>query len=527
MTDRAPVGLMPVSATEIAAAAKKVPRSTRRWTHRVAAEARRSRIAQLAAALSYRTIFALIPIIAVAMIVIRSFVTEGDIRGVLADALKYAGLTDIVVDKEKLADPAATAVAGTPALTGSIRLDEWVAQLVDRTHDVPFTAVGIIAVLTLIYAAISMLVEVEKAFNEVYKAPTGRPWPRRVTLYWSLLTLGAIGLFGSFYLGEQFRIWAVRATEASWHSIGVGTPARAIGFSVTVAISTLLLLLAYTAVPTARVKFLPALGGAILGAVLWEASKWGFTLYLHYSAGYARLYGALALVPLFLLWVYLTWAVVLIGLQVSYVLQFGLAKEEPPSAARVIDPIAGVDVIAGIARGFVDGKTVPAPLAAKWAGITLDATQAILDKLAARGLIHSVRREEGGPEGYTLARPPEKIALADVLAASYEATDHPAGSPETAGGARLAQQLRDAQMVQVGSTTVAKLLEGRGLGTYEPRSGAWSSGPPGATVPPLGPGAANHEPRRAGEGGDGGAAADGDSLRGVLPEGGGGQGPRG
>jgi DNA-binding IscR family transcriptional regulator len=187
-----------------------------------------------------------------------------------------------------------------------------------------------------------------------------------------------------------------------------------------------------------------------------------------------------------------------------------------------------VDVIAGIARGFIDGKTVPAPLAAKWAGITLDATQAILDKLTIRGLIHSVRREEGGPEGYTLARPPDKIAIADVLAASYEATDHPLGSPETEGGARLSQQLRDAQMTQVGSTTVAKLLEGRGLGTYEPKSGGWSSGTPGATVPTLGSGAANHESRRNGEGGNGGAsAADGDSLRGVLPEGGGGQGPRG
>jgi YihY family inner membrane protein len=559
MTDREPVGLrastddgQPPPPRADAARPTLAHRVSKKY-RRVLAESLRSRIPQMAAALSYRTIFALIPVIAVAMVVVRSFVSRDDLKWVLAKGFEYAGLTDIVLEKQAVLSgfvgpmPDGSPPAGTPesGLTGSLRLDEWIANLVSRTSELPFTAVGIIAVITLIYAAIGMLVEVERAFNAVYRASSARSWPRRVTLYWTLLTLGAIGLFASIYLGEQFRAWAVRATEGGFSLIGVGTPVKAIGFAVTVTVSTLLLLLAYTTVPTARVRLWPALGGAFLGAVLWEASKWGFTQYLHYSATYARLYGALALIPLFLLWVYLTWIVVLIGLQFAYVLQYGLASDEPRGAARVIDPTSGIPIIAAIACAFSRGRTTQAQAVARSAGIGLEAAEAILGRFQERGLVHVVRHAKGGPEGYTLARPPEAIQVSEVLAAAYEAAHAPTDAEaDAAAGVELATRLRKAQFECAGRTTVAGLVR-EGKPKPQPEERAYDSRTrapaerTGATLPPGPPGAQSHDRTattsdRADNGAEGPRdarerAAGGGGLRagGVLPEGGPGQGAGG
>ncbi|HWQ28598.1 MAG TPA: YhjD/YihY/BrkB family envelope integrity protein, partial [Dehalococcoidia bacterium] len=143
--------------------------------------------------------------------------------------------------------------------------------------------------------------------------PAGRSWARRITQYWTLLTLGTILLFTTFYVGEKFKSWAADVGESTG-LMGRGPVALAvIGYSVTVVISTLLLLLAYLTVPNTKVRWRPALVGAFVAAVLWEAGKWGFTQYLRYSAAYERIYGSIALIPLFLLWVYLTWLIVLLG----------------------------------------------------------------------------------------------------------------------------------------------------------------------------------------------------------------------
>ncbi|MBX3359614.1 MAG: YihY family inner membrane protein [Phycisphaeraceae bacterium] len=461
----------------------------RRTLSRVWTEAKRSRIAQLAAALAYRTIFAVVPMLVVALVVVRSFVSDVQLKSLLASLLQYMGLTEIVLNSEKLAGPSAD-----HGITGSLQLDEWVAQAVDRARDVPFTAVGFVAALTLFYAAISMLSEVERTFNEVYKAPAARGWTKRITLYWTLLTLGSIGLFASFYIGEQFQQWALDITARGWSWIGVAPPVKALGFITTSAISMLMLLLAYTAVPTARVAFWPAVGGAIIGAILWEATKWGFTRYLEYSTTYARLYGALALVPLFLLWVYLTWAVVLVGLQVSYVMQYGLARDEPTETARVVDPSVGVAIMAGVSRAFAEGKPVAAPQLAQWAGVSLEVSEAIVESLRTRGLVHFVRREEGGPEVVTPARPAEGITVREVLEASFDAVDHPTAAKPVEEASRIAGRLRDAQFAAAGPTTLAELI---GIPAGSKKSGArgphagWSPDQPGARLDDSEQGAGN------------------------------------
>jgi uncharacterized BrkB/YihY/UPF0761 family membrane protein len=258
--------------------------ATVRLFHNAAAEAQRSKLPQMAAALSYRTIFGLIPVMVVALIALKFFTTDADMADLLNRAMQYSGLSSIAVGEspaamgpfpeEYYAEPvakgepqqttAATQEAASKSETktaavaegkvlaaaeSSQRLDQWIKDLVGRVSSINFKAIGIIGLLALIYAAISMLVEVERAFNQVYRVPLGRSWVRRITHYWTLLTLGSMGLFLTFYVGQRFTTELVKVAAWAGADSGSALLLAAIGYFSTATISTLLFLLVYTVVP--------------------------------------------------------------------------------------------------------------------------------------------------------------------------------------------------------------------------------------------------------------------------------------
>jgi membrane protein len=415
----------------------------------------KSPLPQMAAALAFRTIFSLIPVLVVALIVYRAFTTEDQVKKAVANLLDYSGISKIAVPETPPPPPPSPPSSGPPAPADtpaaeasppdaaadgasqdvsagvrvgrgvpanpkdakSAKLDEWIEDLVQRAKSIPLATIGWIGVATLIYAALGMLVEVERAFNQIYRAPVGRSWTRRLVEYWALLTLGSVALLATFVVGEQFKSRVAEVFENLGFS-GMTVLLGATGFVATVAISTLLLLFAYLTVPNTRVRFRPALVGAFIAAVLWETGKWGFTQYLTYSASYARLYGSLALIPLFLLWVYVTWLIVLLGLQVSYLLQTprSVAEEElrTPIEPIIVDPAAVLAVLAVVARRFRSGEPADACEAAERTGLREALAHEMLGTLADAGLLHRV--EKGKEEGYfALAKPPEDIQAADVL----------------------------------------------------------------------------------------------------------------
>lgn len=417
----------------------------------------RSQLTRMAAALSFRTIFGLIPTLVVGLVLLTAYSTREQRREVITQLLTYAGISQIVVEPNTPADPTSppsTSPPATPAPTASPapapdpalvtmsdvvqqeanaqsaeRLDNFITDLLDRVGTIQFGAIGIIGMLTLIYAAISMMVEIEQAFNHLCNAPQGRSWTRRITLYWTLLTLGSLFLVTSFAAGESIRGFTANLAETEAFSFMRGTLLGVLGFAVTCAISTLLLLIVYTTVPNTRVQFGPALLGAVIAAIMWESGKWGFTTYVHYSAGYSRLYGSLALIPLFLLWIYLTWLIVLFGLQLAYATQsYRTAQREgltqsllvtlgviedprPIRSGRLVDPAIVLGLLAKVADRFAKGqRTEPSAVSADL-GLDDASASELLERLASANLVLRV-----GDEGaVTLARPPDSIDAADVL----------------------------------------------------------------------------------------------------------------
>jgi membrane protein len=206
---------------------------------------------------------------------------------------------------------------------------------------------------------------------------------------------------------------------------------------------------------------MPAFVGALLAAILWEAGKWGFTQYVRYSAGYSRLYGSIALIPLFLLWVYVTWCVTLVGLNVSYFLQYGRNPDPRPEetiAPAFVDPASILSVMAAMARRFNDGQPVDPPLLAAKFALQEPVVRQMLERLAESGFLLRVQHEDK-PGFYSLARPPENIDAEQVLRVGEDLAGRIRPGAEELG--QFGNALRESRLAVVHNRTLASFIEGR------------------------------------------------------------------
>ena len=164
-----------------------------------------------------------------------------------------------------------------------------------------------VGVVLLAVTAFMMLVTIEKAFNTIWRVRQPRRGISSFLLYWAILSLGPI-LLGAGFAATTY-ITSLSLLSGPDALVGAQT---LIGFAPllsSVAAFTLL----YSSVPNARVPLRHAFAGGLFTAVLLELAKGMFGLYVSLFPGYQLIYGAFATVPLFLLWIYLSWLIVLFG----------------------------------------------------------------------------------------------------------------------------------------------------------------------------------------------------------------------
>ena len=157
--------------------------------------------------------------------------------------------------------------------------------------------------LSLIVTALLLLIRIEAAFNRIWRVEKNRTLLNRVVMYWAVLTLVPILIAAAVAFSAQKLIGV----------FGDGGGISPGGYRLAMFIVTWLLFTSmFILVPNRRVKIKHALGGAFLSAVLFEIIKAGFVGYAA-NANYTVIYGALAIIPIFLMWLYLVWTVVLFG----------------------------------------------------------------------------------------------------------------------------------------------------------------------------------------------------------------------
>ncbi len=234
---------------------------------------------QAAAALAYTTIFALVPLAIVVFGVLSAFPVFEE----WSDALTEYVFSNFVP-------------------TAASALKENIGSFLDNAGKL--TVAGVVA---LVVSLLITLNSVESTFNRIWRVPSARPQIGRFLVYWTVLTLGSLMAAASFALSAWILALPVFSTdEGRWLS---SLSLRMTPFLIELGVITAI----FRVVPHRSVEWRHAFAGALIAALLLEAIKWGLGVYFSSFDSYQRLYGALAALPILLLWIYLCWVVVLLG----------------------------------------------------------------------------------------------------------------------------------------------------------------------------------------------------------------------
>lgn len=170
------------------------------------------------------------------------------------------------------------------------------------------TAVGLIF---LFITSIMMMKNIEGAFNRIWRVSEPRKGMSSFLLYWAVLSLGplliGVGLLVSSYIASLSLFTS--ATEL----VGKARLLSALPVLMSASAFTLL----YAAVPNCKVPLKNAVIGGLVVAVLFETAKRGFALFVTQFPSYELIYGAFAAVPLFLVWIFISWTIILLGAELS------------------------------------------------------------------------------------------------------------------------------------------------------------------------------------------------------------------
>jgi membrane protein len=238
------------------------------------------RITQVASSLTFTSVLSMVPLLAVALALFTAFPLFRQFQGALEGYLVTNLMPPSVADN----------------IMGYLNT---FAQSASK-----LTAIGGIF---LMFTAVSLMLTIDKALNEIWHVRKGRPLSQRVLIYWATLTLGPV-LMGASLWATSFLIR---------ESLGmVGKLPPPIGFVLSF-LPMLLTGLAFSAlfivVPNRHVETRDAFTGGFAAAVVLEVMKEGFAFYLTRFPTYTVLYGAFATLPIFLIWVYMSWLVTLFG----------------------------------------------------------------------------------------------------------------------------------------------------------------------------------------------------------------------
>ncbi|HEX6613551.1 MAG TPA: YihY family inner membrane protein [Rhodanobacteraceae bacterium] len=335
---------------------------------------------ETAGALSYTTLFAIVPLLAAVLAIISAFPVFAEWRDRFSDFVF-----------RNFVPSAGSAVQGL------------LLQFADNASKL--TAVGIVFLLA---SALMMMASIEDRFNRIWRVATRRSHGSRLLLYWAALTIGPLVVVGALLLVSHFIAAGGPNTQATsqgglWLTI------------LTFVLTWLILLAMYMLIPNRRVAFRHAGIAAAVAAILFEIARALFALYVTHVPSYQQIYGALAAAPLFLIWVYFSWVIVLLGASLAAAMaafDYRPASERLPPGCEFIGLLRVLQHFAAAQR---DGLGLHSEdLGVRERFLSDDLLQRYLGDLHAAGLL--TRADSGA---WVLSRDLATVDLADLYRAGH------------------------------------------------------------------------------------------------------------
>jgi membrane protein len=296
------------------------------------------------------------------------------------------------------------------------------------------TAFGVIG---LAVTSVLLLLTIESSFNQIFKVSRPRPFLTRLLVLWAVITVGPFLIGASFTLFGYFGAARFLATPGVGESVGLVLGQVAPTLLAWIAISFV-----YVVVPNRRVAVTDALIGASVAAVLFGLLRYSFAIYIASMTDYEAVYGAVAALPVFLLWVYFSWIVVMAGAVIAAMLpEWRFAKAG--GVGTVVAQVGlALEIVGLLAAAQRRGQSRTTRALARELRVPDVALLRLLDVLRLGRFIAAA--EDGS---WLLSRDLERTALADLVHLFGLGLDHDAiqgALPEGGIAKRLAVHLRRA-----------------------------------------------------------------------------------
>ncbi len=379
-----------------------------------------------AAALTYTTVLSLVPFLAIAFSVLKGLGAQNSLEPMIQN------------------------------IAGDSR--EMVSRIIAYVNNTNMKSLGAIGLIMLIVTVISLMESIEVAFNAVWGVRETRSLQRRFSDYLSVVVVGPILLVAATSMTSSLQSqWLLQWLIVNTYlGDAILLLFRFLPYlSVWVAMTFL-----YMFIPNIRVRFVSAVTGGVVAGTAWQLAQWG---YFHFQVGvanYNAIYGTLAAVPVFLVWVYTSWLIVLMGLEIVAAHQHhgvGGTPFVPLQLSAAGREVLSVALLLHITGNFVKGS--PPPVSDELAvqlGVPLLPVQAVLEELASCGYVVPVAGTGGG---WLPARDPGEIQVNDILDAVRGTAFPGALSPAVQRAAQVVAQRWRGGLPALERLSLRELLE--------------------------------------------------------------------
>jgi len=367
-----------------------------------------------AMSLVYTTLLAMVPLLAVSFSVLKGFGVHNQIEPLLLNFLRPLGERGVEVT----------------------------SRIIGFVDSVKAGILGSIGFALLIYTVISLIQKIERACNDTWHVNRSRPLSQKFSDYLSVILIGPVLVFSALGITASVMSTTVVQKMVAIKVFGslMELATKLVPYLLVIAAFTFV----YIFVPNTRVRFRSALTGGLVAGVLWEASGWAFASFVVKSAKYTAIYSGFAILIMFMIWLYLSWLIVLVGASVAYYHQHPESvtsyRRELRLSNRMQEKLALL-VMFLVGNNYYDN--LPALTLEEFAqslNVPMEALEPIMEALEGYGLLSQTANE---PPTYLPARPLDTAELKDVLDAVRGANEIVDLKPQSESAELAVDQLVD------------------------------------------------------------------------------------
>jgi len=259
-----------------------------RFIHAILRDFTQGYVTLQAMSLVYTTLLSLVPLLAVSFSVLKGFGVHNQIEPLLLNALAPLGEQGAEITQ----------------------------RIIGFVDNMKVGVLGSLGMAMLLYTVISLIQKIEQAFNYTWRVKKPRSFAQRFSQYLSVLMVGPVLFFSAVGLTASVRSTAFVQTVMALEPLS--SFLSIVGRLIPYLMISLAFAFVYVFVPNTRVNVRSAMVGAFVAGALWQSVGWIFATFMAGSTKYTAIYSSLAILILFMIWIYIAWLILLIGASIAF-----------------------------------------------------------------------------------------------------------------------------------------------------------------------------------------------------------------